>query len=104
MDLKVATEWYNEKRYGKPYIAVCDSKLNVVAWGTWLGTPGNAGELSISLKQEPTLVMTGQKDFRVLRNSAPKYALFSKGERVTEWTRDRFAASKLLRDAEKSGL
>ena len=102
--ITIQTEFYNEKRYGKPYIAICDEKLNVLSWGTWLGTPGNAGELTLNLSEKPTIVMQGQKDFRVPRNSAPEYALFSGGERITDWTKDKLTAVKFLRGSQKSDL
>ena len=73
MYIKIETENYNEKRYGKPYIALCDNEsVKVIKWGDWFGTPGHQGDLTI--EAEPgDIVMKGQKDYRNSKNSAPSY-------------------------------
>ena len=63
---------YNQRRYGKPWIA----KLTFTrpgkpdyTFGDWLGSPGCVGELSIEV--EPgDVVATGQKDNRKGRGGA----------------------------------
>lgn len=60
------TSSYNERRYGKPWIAKLDFTKPgkpEYAFGHWLGQPGAAGELSIEV--EPgDVIATGQKDLR----------------------------------------
>lgn len=66
------TRSYNDRRYGKPWIA----KLTFIrpgkpeyTFGDWLGNPGYAGELSIEV--EPgDVIATGQKDHRKGRGGA----------------------------------
>lgn len=76
MKLTIETDLYNERRYSKPYVGVVSSlDGNVVRWGTWIGTPGDAGILEIEV--EPgEIVMHGQKDNRG-NNGAPQYAIVS---------------------------
>lgn len=79
MKLSIETSVYNEKRYGKPYIAVVDfsesaAKPNI-KWGEWIGTPGYAGILEIDA-QPGDIIMRGQKDNRG-NNSAPLYYVVS---------------------------
>ena len=74
MKISIDTALYNEKRYGKPYIAIlCPTTGLVLRWGTWIGTPGNAGMLEIEAAAG-AVVMTGQKDSRG-NNGTPGYAL-----------------------------
>lgn len=96
MKLVLETNAYNERRYGKPYIAKCDEKAKVIEWGDWLGDIGFSGELSIDV--EPgDLLMQGQKDFRKPRNSAPAYGLFKNYETEIEWT-DKMSAIRAQRE------
>jgi len=98
MKIIIQTEFYNEKRYGKPYIAVCDNRAEVVSWGSWLGTAGNAGELSVDAPEELAILMRGQKDYRG-NNSLPKFALFKGVEMISEdWTANKFAVVRQLRE------
>jgi len=75
MEITKETDSYNERRYGKPWIAVVDysnSRKGEFSFGDWQGRPGMAGELYITC--EPgDIIAVGQKDFRKPRNSAPKY-------------------------------
>jgi hypothetical protein len=68
------TSGYNDRRYGKPYIAVVDltNKDASPRWGAWIGHPGEPGVLSIEANSGD-VVMMGQKDFRKPRNSSPEY-------------------------------
>ena len=82
MEISIDTNSYNDRRYGKPWIAKItlegnDLKFN---WGHWVGDPGNEGVLIIDL--EPgDFYAKGQKDFRKPKNSAPDYfQLLENGE------------------------
>lgn len=66
------TSSYNDRRYGKPWIA----KLTFVRpgkpeyiFGDWLGSPGSEGELSIEV-EAGDVIATGQKDIRKNRGGA----------------------------------
>lgn len=66
------TDSYNQRRYGKPWIA----RLNfstpskpIYEFGNWLGQQGDEGELSIEI-QPGDVVATGQKDLRKGRGGA----------------------------------
>ncbi len=101
----IETSFYNERRYGRPYIALCDAEAKVKVWGAWIGTPGNAGELSIEVPDTPCIIMQGQKDTRG-NNSAPKYSLVIDGKLSTsDWTANKMSVIKELRKAlaEKKG-
>ena len=82
MELTIDTSSYNEKRYGKPWIANVDfasgAKPNY-SFGEWIGQPGDEGKLILHV--EPgAIVARGQKDFRG-KNSAPSYyAVTADGE------------------------
>ncbi len=102
MKITIQTEFYNEKRYGKPYIAICDDSAKVLSWGEWLGTAGNAGELSIDAPKEVAILMQGQRDFRG-GNSAPKFAVFCGIEMLSsDWTTDKLSVVKELRAQRES--
>ena len=77
------TSTYNEKRYGKPYIALCDEKANAVRWGEWIGNHGFAGILEITAPVG-SILMKGQKDYRG-NNSVPSYGILKEDGSV-EWT------------------
>ncbi|OGC94289.1 MAG: hypothetical protein A2W25_16445 [candidate division Zixibacteria bacterium RBG_16_53_22] len=49
MNITIETRSYNDRRYGKPYIAVIDftDPKDTPTWGDWIGQPGSAGVLSI---------------------------------------------------------
>ncbi len=84
--ITVETGGYNERRYGKPYIAVVDFAGNPqgnVQWGDWLGTVGQGGMLAITAK-DGDIVMTGQKDHRARRaeQSAPTYHVVDDGKLI----------------------
>lgn len=72
MKISKETDSYNDRRYGKPYIALCDEKGKAAKWGDWIGQAGRAGELSIDA-DPGDVVMIGQKDYRNSRKSAPDY-------------------------------
>ena len=88
------TPVYNEKRYSKPYIALCDDKGKAIRWGEWIGTAGFEGILEISAPAG-SILMKGQKDHRG-NNSAPSYGVLQSDGSV-EWT-SKAAAVKAYRE------
>ncbi len=75
--ITIPTSSYNDRRYGKPWIAVVDfsSEPNgKFLWGIWCGSNGEEGELSVTATAGD-IIARGQKDFRKPRNSAPLWAL-----------------------------
>jgi hypothetical protein len=75
MQLRIETTQYNEKRYGKPWIAKIDfesNKQGTFIWGDWIGTPGYEGLLELTVNTND-IVARGQKDTRKPRNSAPEF-------------------------------
>lgn len=74
--ITISTSSYNDRRYGKPWIAKVDFSTDAKGnflWGTWLGQPGEAGELTLTDLQLGDVIAQGQKDFRKPRNSAPEW-------------------------------
>jgi len=99
MKIEINTSSYNERRYGKPWIAVVDFKddpKGVFKFGTWVGTAGSDGLLL--LDPEPgEIVARGQKDNRNPKYSAPDwYAIDSEGT-LTE-LKDKVSAYKIYRE------
>ena len=79
MDITTETSSYNQRRYGKPWIAKVDfakSAKGDFSWGYWTGDHynGGAGVLSISAKPGD-IIAGGQKDFRQPKNSAPDFSV-----------------------------
>ena len=77
MEIKQTTSSYNQRRYGKPWIATVDFTKSVKGywnWGDWVGDGQNGGEgfliLDVNLGD---IVAQGQKDFRKPQNSAPVF-------------------------------
>ena len=85
MEITKETTMYNQRRYGKPWIAKVDFKTSTkgdFAWGDWTGDHYNGGEgvLTISAKAGE-IIAEGQKDNRNPRNSAPSfYVVTPEGE------------------------
>ena len=75
MKMQRETKSYNERRCGKPWIAVVDfsgGSKGEYRWGEWCGQPGTAGLLILNC--EPgQIVALGQKDNRKPANSAPDF-------------------------------
>ena len=66
MNIKLNTDSYNPRRYGKPWIAVVDFSKNPkgdYTWGDWVGSPGQAGVLVIQA-EVGAIIAQGQKDNR----------------------------------------
>ena len=69
------TSSYNDRRYGKPWIARVDFSANhngEFIWGAWIGDPGDSGLLEIEA-EVGDIIARGQKDFRKPKNSAPDW-------------------------------
>lgn len=86
MQISIDTSVYNERRYGKPWIAkivfTSASKCDF-AWGDWVGDHYNGGEGTLVLAdlKPGDIIAKGQKDNRKPRNSAPDfYVVKSDGE------------------------
>lgn len=99
MNITRSTSSYNDRRYGKPWIArvdfVADPKGKFL-WGNWIGQPGEAGELSVDA-QPGDVIASGQKDFRKSKNSAPDwYTVDINGDLVSHATK--IAAVHAARD------
>jgi hypothetical protein len=77
MDITIETKRYNERRYGKPWIAKVDfsqSTKGDFSWGDWTGDHYNGGEGVLTLNANPgDIIATGQKDFRKPAYSAPYF-------------------------------
>jgi hypothetical protein len=75
MKLQIETTQYNEKRYGKPWIALVDFSTGTKGefnFGEWAGQAGYAGTLYLDVT-EGDIVARGQKDNRKPANSAPDF-------------------------------
>lgn len=75
MKIIVNTSSYNDRRYGRPWIARVDFTTDPkgeFVWGVWLGQPGEPGELIVEASPGD-VVAKGQKDLRKPRNSAPDW-------------------------------
>ncbi len=79
MKITRGTSSYNERRYGRPWIAkvvITPAKPGgEFAWGQWIGDArnGGAGELILDNIEPGDIYAKGQKDNRKPRNSAPDY-------------------------------
>jgi len=77
MTLERKTRAYNDRRYGRPYIAkmvLANNKMEPI-WGTWTGQNGTEGLLILDNMEPGDIYMQGQRDNRKMRNSAPNYYL-----------------------------
>jgi hypothetical protein len=77
MEITIETGSYNERRYGKPWIAKIDfasDKKGTFTFGDWTGDGRNGGEGVLSINtQAGDIIAKGQKDNRQPRNSAPDF-------------------------------
>jgi len=76
MRIEIDTPSYNERRYGKPWIATVDfsaSAKGEFSFGDWVGQPGDEGVLTLVNVQVGDVIARGQKDTRQPRNSAPDF-------------------------------
>jgi hypothetical protein len=75
MKIQIETNYYNQRRYGKPWIAIVDFSDDGTAnfnWGNWVGENGQDGILIIDVSPGD-IVARGQKDHYKPRNSAPAW-------------------------------
>jgi hypothetical protein len=89
MKISIETAAYNERRYGKPWIAKVDfsqQSQGEFLWGKWIGDIGCSGLLEVEA-EEGDIVATGQKDFRKPSNSAPEWYQVQSGKLVSIGTR-----------------
>ena len=90
MKIQIETDIYNERRYGKPWIAKVDFSDNAkgnFAWGNWVGDPGSTGLLIVDA-DPGDIVARGQKDNRGRReNSAPRWAIVNEAGELVSCTR-----------------
>jgi len=77
MEIRIETASYNERRYGKPWIAKVDfskSSKGEYVWGDWTGDHRNGGAGMLTITVEPgDIIAQGQKDNRQPRNSSPDF-------------------------------
>ena len=81
MEIQISTSMYNQRRYGRPWIARVTFEIKKTGdyhWGEWIGDArnGSAGILVISA-QPGDVVARGQRDTRKIRNSAPEWYIVS---------------------------
>jgi hypothetical protein len=84
MKVEFNTGEYNERRYGKPWIAKVNfskSPKGEYEWGTWVGTPGSKGVLVIEA-EDGDIIAHGQKDNRNPRDSTHMFYQLIDGELV----------------------
>ena len=100
MTITKETSCYNQRRYGKPWIATVDfsdpkGKFN---FGDWTGDHynGGAGMLTISANVGD-IVAAGQKDYRNTKYSAPDFYIVTVDGKL-ESIGDKGAAYKYYRD------
>lgn len=77
MNIEVETQRYNDRRYGKPWIAKVDFSNGVKGdfiWGEWSGAIGDDGILYLEV-DVGDVIATGQKDYRKPRNSTPDFSI-----------------------------
>jgi hypothetical protein len=81
------TSLYNERRFGKPWIAKLDfssgGKPNY-RFGKWLGQPGRDGELSIEVVPGD-VIATGQRDYRMGVSGASRIGVVQLDGSVKWW-------------------
>lgn len=98
MKIEIATSAYNDRRYGRPYVATLDFSTDpkgTATFGDWVGNNGTAGMLVIEASAGQ-VVMKGQKDFRNSRNSIPEYGVVEKDGSI-EWAENKVEAIALSR-------
>jgi hypothetical protein len=99
MKIEIETSSYNEKRYGKPYIALIDPNTGSVSrWGTWIGEAGEEGFLEIDIPVG-SIVMHGQKDYRNAYKGKPLYGILEEDGKIVYYTKSK--AIKTARELSK---
>ena len=77
MEITQETNTYNQRRYGKPWIAIVDfaaGPKGVFNFRDWAGDHRNGTEGLLEISANPgNIIAIGQKDLRKPRNSAPDF-------------------------------
>jgi hypothetical protein len=73
---------YNERRYGKPWIAkvTFNKTIPKFEFGNWIGQAGYEGKLILENVEEGEIVSRGQKDNRNFKNNETNYYIVKNGE------------------------
>ena len=82
MNIRIETTQYNERRYGKPWIATVDfsNPKSEFSFGDWTGDHRNGGNGVLSIDANAGEILAqGQKDNRQPRNSAPTFFVVTPG-------------------------
>ena len=80
MQVEIQTDIYNEKRYGKPWIAKVEFEENGKAnynFGHFVGQKGEVGTLILEDVFPGDIVARGQKDHRAARAKSPTYFIIN---------------------------
>lgn len=94
--IEINTGSYNDRRYGKPWIAKVtfdDNGKAAFEWGTWVGRPGYSGTLVIHAA-EGEIVAKGQKDNRNSRGTECDYYQVQGGQLVAMSKAEAYKASR----------
>ncbi|MBU0538530.1 MAG: hypothetical protein KKG73_08850 [Gammaproteobacteria bacterium] len=78
MKIAIENSTYNERRYGKPWIAKVDfssNKQGDFSFGDWIGQAGYPGVRELVNVKKGDVIALGQKDLRKPRNSAPTFLI-----------------------------
>lgn len=63
MEIKIETSAYNERRYGKPWIATVDfsnDRQGTFKWGDWIGDSQNGGSGTLVIDAAPSIGDKGE--------------------------------------------
>ncbi len=106
-EIRIETNSYNQRRYGKPWIAKVDfseSRKGDFTWGDWTGDHYNGGEGILTIYANiGDIIAEGQKDFRKPRNSAPEFSFVDTDGTLT-FIGDKGAAYKHYLEQKDSGI
>lgn len=98
MKIERKTAAYNQRRYGRPWIArvvIKGGQLDY-QWGQWIGDHSNGSEGLLIIDLEVGDVFArGQKDFKKPKNSAPNYLVLG-ADGKGEYLASKVEAYKLL--------
>lgn len=106
MNITRETSTYNERRYGKPWIAKVDftDPKGTFTFGDWSGDARNGGAGILSLNANPgEIVAIGLKDNRQPRNSSPDFYLVAPDGSLQSLG-DKGAAYKHFLSAKSAGI
>ena len=105
--MRIATEEYNHRRYGRPWAAVCtdggrEVKLEFIK-RAHVGGPGEAGYYELKPFHPGTVVALGRKDFRRPRSEYEHYVATEDGKlrKLPDMTKTRLL--EMIRAADDGG-